>query len=70
MTPFLLAATGGMYSALSGLLNIALEGLMLNSAFFAIVFTAATGSLFLGILGGIVATLLLTALFGEISFGL
>ena len=70
MTPFLLAATGGMYSALSGLLNIALEGLMLNSAFFAIVFTAATGSLFFGILGGIVATLLLTALFGAISFGL
>ena len=70
MTPFLLAATGGVFSAISGLLNIALEGLMLNAAFFAIVFTNLTGSLFLGILGAIVTTLLLTALFGAVSFKL
>jgi len=70
MTPFLLAATGGLFSALAGMLNIALEGLMLNSAFFSIVFTVATGNLFLGILGGVGATLLLTALFGGIALGL
>jgi len=70
MTPFLLAATGGLYSALAGVLNIALEGLMLNAAFFSIVFTMATGNIFLGILGGIVATLLMTLLFGFISLGL
>jgi simple sugar transport system permease protein len=70
MTPFLLAATGGTFSALSGLLNIALEGLMLNAAFFAVVFTNLTGNLFLGVIGAIVTTLLLTALFGGISFGL
>ncbi len=68
MTPFLLAAIGGAFSAISGLLNIALEGLMLNAAFFAIVFTNLTGSLFLGILGAIVTTLLLTALFATVSF--
>jgi len=68
MTPFLLAATGGAFSAISGLLNIALEGLMLNAAFFAIVFTNLTGSLFLGVLGAIGTTLLLTALFATVSF--
>ncbi|MCK5585632.1 ABC transporter permease, partial [Candidatus Bipolaricaulota bacterium] len=47
MTPFLLAAMGGAFSAISGVLNIALEGLMLNAAFFAIVFTNLTGSLVL-----------------------
>jgi len=70
MTPFLLAAIGGLYSSLAGVLNIALEGLMLFSAFFSVVITAATGNLLLGILGGVLATLLLTALFGSISLGL
>jgi ABC-type uncharacterized transport system permease subunit len=70
MTPFLLAAIGGLYSSLAGVLNIALEGLMIFSAFFSVVVTAATGNLFLGILGGVAATLLLTALFGAISLGL
>jgi ABC-type uncharacterized transport system permease subunit len=70
MTPFLLAATGGLFSALAGMLNIALEGLMLASAFFSVVFTVTTGNLFLGILGGVAATLLLTMLFGGIALGL
>ena len=70
MTPFLLAALGGLYSSLAGVLNIALEGLMIFSAFFSIVVTVATGNLFLGILGGVAATLLLTALFGSIALGL
>lgn len=70
MTPFLLAALGGLYSSLAGVLNIALEGLMIFSAFFSIVVTVATGNLFLGVLGGIAATLLLTALFGSIALGL
>lgn len=70
MTPLLLAATGGLFSALTGVLNIALEGLMLNSAFFSIVFTILTGNIYLGILGGILSTLVLTALFGSISLGL
>jgi ABC-type uncharacterized transport system permease subunit len=70
MTPFLLAALGGLYSSLAGVLNIALEGLMIFSAFFSIVFTVASGNLLIGILGGMLATLLLTALFGFISLGL
>ncbi|MDP2790652.1 MAG: ABC transporter permease [Rectinemataceae bacterium] len=70
MTPLLLAAIGGLYSSLAGVLNIALEGLMVFSAFFSVVFTVATGSLFLGILGGICTTLLLTILFGSVALGL
>ena len=32
MTPFLLAAVGGLFTELAGMLNIALEGLMLIGA--------------------------------------
>jgi ABC-type uncharacterized transport system permease subunit len=70
MTPLLLAATGGLFSALAGVLNIALEGLMLFSSFFSVVVAVATGNVFLGILGGVLATLALTTLFGAISLGL
>lgn len=67
MTPFLLAAIGGLYTELSGMLNIALEGLILTGAFFSIVFAAATGSLLLGILLGILCSMLLALLFGAIT---
>lgn len=53
MTPFLLAAIGGLMTELAGMLNIALEGLILIGAFFSVIFTASTGSLFLGILLGL-----------------
>ena len=45
MTPFLLAGIGGLFTELAGMLNIALEGLILTGAFFSIVFAAATGNL-------------------------
>ena len=67
MTPFLLAAIGGLFTELSGMLNIALEGLILTGAFFSVVFAAATGSLFLGILLGVLCSMLLALLFGAIT---
>lgn len=67
MTPFLLAATGGLFTELTGKLNIALEGLMLVGAFFSVVFASLTGSLFLGILLGLASALLLALIFGSIS---
>lgn len=70
MTPFLLAAIGGLFTQLAGVLNIALEGLMLVGAFFSIVFAAVTGSLFLGIVLGIAASVLVSLLFGVISLRL
>ena len=70
MTPFLLAATGGLFTELSGMLNIALEGLMLIGAFFSVVFTAVTGSPFLGVLLGIVSAMLAALLFGSVTLQL
>jgi ABC-type uncharacterized transport system permease subunit len=49
MTPLLLAATGGLFTELAGMLNIALEGLMLTGSFFSVVLASATGSLALGV---------------------
>lgn len=67
MTPFLLAATGGLFTELTGTLNIALEGLMLIGAFSSVVFTYLTNSLFLGIILGVAASMLVSSLFGIIS---
>ena len=67
MTPLLLAGIGGLMTELSGMLNIALEGLILFGAFFCAIFVVFTGNLFLGILFGILATLLFACLFGVIT---
>ncbi len=67
MTPFLLAGLGGLMTELSGMLNIALEGLILVGAFFSIILAAATGSLFTGLLLGICITVLFAWLFGSIT---
>ena len=67
MTPFLLAATGGLFTELAGILNIALEGLILIGAFFSVVFTALTNSLFYGIFLGILASMVVALIFGIIS---
>lgn len=67
MTPFLLAATGGLFSELAGMLNIALEGLMLIGAFFSVVFASYTGSLLAGVLLGIISSMLVALIFGYIS---
>jgi len=63
MTPLLIAGLGGLFTELAGVLNIALEGLMLAGAFAAIVGTAATGSLLAGIISGVGAATLLAALY-------
>lgn len=53
--PYGLVATGGSLSERSGVVNIALEGILLNGAFGATVGTIATGSAFLGVLCGVAA---------------
>lgn len=70
MTPFLLAATGGLYTELAGMLNIALEGLMLVGAFFAVVFAGLTGSLALGVALGVASSMLAALLFGLVTLKL
>lgn len=54
-TPLLLAAIGGLYSERSGVINIALEGLMLAGAFTAAAVTHYAGSPFIGLAAAIVA---------------
>ncbi|MBG0767187.1 ABC transporter permease [Sphaerochaeta sp.] len=70
MTPLLLAAMGGLFTELSGMLNIALEGLMLTGAFTSIIFTFYTGNMVVGILIGILCTMALAALLGSITLHL
>lgn len=57
-TPLLFAAMGGLFSERSGVINIALEGLMLSGAFTAAVVTYQTGSPYLGLLCGVGAGVL------------
>src|SRR5688572_4953340 len=54
-TPLIFAALGGLYSERAGVINIALEGLMLAGAFTAAAVTHYVGNPWLGLLAGIVA---------------
>jgi ABC-type uncharacterized transport system permease subunit len=56
-TPLLLAALGGLYSERSGVINIALEGMLLAGAFTAAAATHFAGNPWLGLLAAIVAGL-------------
>lgn len=54
-TPLIFAALGGLFSERSGVINIALEGLMLAGAFTAAVVTFETGNPYFGLLCGVAA---------------
>ena len=62
-TPLLLAALGGLYSERAGVINIALEGLMLAGAFTAAAITHYAGNPWVGLLAGVGAGVVVAAIY-------
>lgn len=66
-TPLVLAGMGGVMSERSGVVNIALEGIMLTSAFAGYAAAVATHNLWLGVLVAVIAGMLIAALHAVLS---
>ncbi|MDW6001698.1 ABC transporter permease [Vibrio mangrovi] len=66
-TPLILASLAGMFSERSGVVNIALEGKLLSSAFAGAAVAHVTGSAWLGLLAGVAISVLLALLHGFAS---
>ena len=66
-TPLLLACLAGLYSERAGIFDIGLEGKMLAAAFFSAAVAAMTGNVWVGLLAGITASLVLSAIHGIAS---
>ncbi|MBN2404226.1 MAG: ABC transporter permease [Coriobacteriia bacterium] len=69
-TPLALAAIGGTICERSGVVNIALEGMMLVGAFFGTVITLATGNAWLGIIAAVVSGVAVSAIHAFASINL
>jgi general nucleoside transport system permease protein len=67
--PYALAAAGGAFSERGGVINIALEGMLLAGAFGAVAGTLCTGLPWLGIIFGVAAGVLLAALHALVTIG-
>lgn len=66
-TPLILAALGGLFSERSGVVNIALEGIMLTGAFASIVATHFTGDPWAGVFAGVLAGMLVSLIHAVVS---
>ncbi len=66
-TPLLLACLAGLFSERAGIFDIGLEGKMLAAAFFSAAVASITGDVWIGLLAGIAASLVLSALHGIAS---
>lgn len=65
--PLLFACLAGLYSERAGIADIGLEGKILVSAFFAAVVSYESGSVWIGLGGGIIASILLSIVHGIAS---
>ena len=66
-TPIALTALGGVMSERSGVSNIGLEGIMLASAFGAVLGVHLTGSPWLGVLIAVIIGILISAIHSVVS---
>ncbi len=66
-TPLLLACLAGLFSERAGIFDIGLEGKMLAAAFFSAATAALTGSVWLGLLAGIVSSMVFAGIHGLAS---
>nr|PZN72455.1 MAG: ABC transporter permease [Bacillota bacterium] len=66
-TPLLLAALGGVFSERSGVVNIALEGIMLTGAWAGAYFSFLSGNAWIGLLGAIAVGMIMAGIHGIVS---
>ncbi len=65
--PLLFACLAGLYSERAGIFDIGLEGKILMSAFFSAAFAYLTGSVWIGLLAGILSSMALSGIHGLAS---
>ena len=68
--PYILAGIGGLFTEITGVLNIALEGQILTGAFWAIAVTKMTGNIFLGLAAAVISATVLSFITAFFSFRL
>lgn len=66
-TPLLFACLAGLFSERAGIFDIGLEGKMLAAAFFSAAFAAVSGSVWVGLLAGVGASMALSLIHGLAS---
>jgi simple sugar transport system permease protein len=66
-TPLLLACLAGLFSERAGVFDIGLEGKMLVAAFFSAAVAVVTGSVWIGLLAGIAASIIFALIHGVAS---